>query len=216
MEIKIEVPKIHCARTTSEIFKDEVYYGIIAIAGKMEQDQFILSSQTPVFSKISEVKERVKEGTSWRPSVNNHSFSIDNDSKVVAVSLVLYEKDKGDIYDQLSEQFNEIVEPNQFDWNEIIEAAKEIIIRDVNDNKKTDFEDILDAITNKPAFTPMIIGGFLFKVVKEVVKYLRQDDLLGSTIDNFNLDEDGFDLPREYDFRRHKGKYKVGLKVSKV
>ncbi len=216
MELKIEIPKIHCKRTTSEITKDEIYYGIIAVGGKIRDGVFYMSNETTVYSKLSEITKKVKKGKTWRPVVNDHLIEFEGDIEALAVSLVLYEKDRGDIYDRLKEQFEEIIQPERFNWDEVIDEAKDLIIKDVNDNEKTDFADILAAVTTRPTLTPMILGGFLFKVAKKVVKYLRQDDLIGSVTDSFDLNTDGFDLPREYAFRGHKGKYQVGLKVTQL
>lgn len=216
MDLKIEIPKIHCSRTTSEWGKDEIYYGVLVMAGRLVDGQFVLSGEEPVFAKVSEIKKKVKKGTAWRPTENNHIVTVDDATQVLGVTLVLYEEDNGDIRDALKESFTEIIRPDKFDWNILIEEAKAIILPDVNSNERTDFPDILSAVTSLPQITFQVMGGFLFNIGKHVFKHLRQDDLLGEAIDAFDLSKDDFNMPREYSFRRHKGKYKVTLKVTKV
>lgn len=216
MDLKIEIPKIHCARTTLELGKDEIYYGVLVMAGRIVEGQFVLTGEEPVFAKVSEVKKKVKKGTAWRPTINNHIVTVDDTTQALAVSLVLYEEDNGDSRDALQESFTEIAKPEKFDWAVLIKDAKEIVLPDVNENERTDFEDILSAVTQLPTLTFSIVGGFLFKIGKHVFKHLRQDDLLGEASDAFDLSKEDFNLPREYSFRRHKGKYKVTLQVTKV
>ena len=216
MKLKIEIPKIHCARTTWELGKDEIYCGVIALAGKMNEDDFSMSGQSPIFSALSEVKKKVKKGKTWKPDIENQIFDVDDDTEALAVTIVLYEEDDGGIHDQMKAGFDEIVKPDKFEWKGLIKDAKDILIKDVNENEKTDFEDIISAVSTRPTLTPMIIGGFLFKLGKKVFKFLRQDDFLGSVTHLYDLNSDSLDFSREHRFRKQKGKYDVQLKVTKA
>ena len=116
MKVKIEIPKISCSRTTVEIGKDEIFYVLMVFAGKLKDGDFIPASSTPVFAKLSEVKEKVSKGSSWRPAVNDFMFSIDDDVQTLGVTLALYEKDKGDVYELLQNQVSQIESASGFDW----------------------------------------------------------------------------------------------------
>lgn len=131
----------------------------------------------------------------------------------------MYEEDNGNIhniYQEVQNKISEILEPDRFNWDEISESIKEFILEDVNESGNTDFEDIWEAISNKPELSPKVIGGFIYRVAKTVFSHLRQDDLLGKINDDFDLSLENAFMPREYNFRGHKGKYNVTLQLSSI
>ncbi len=213
MKVKIQIEKIHCARTTMEIGKDEIFYGLLVSAGKMNNGVFETNGNPIVFSKVSEIR-KVKKDDGWRPKENNFVIEVGN-ADMVTATIVLYEADDKDIYEALKVKFNEVLQPDKFSWATIFEAAKDMILKDINENGEIDAEDLLSVISKKPELTPLILSTFLFKVAKESFKYFKQDDFLGSVTDGFNLTSEGFNLPREYKFRKHRGKYNLSLKVEK-
>ncbi len=214
MKIKVAIPKIHCKRTTAEIGKDEIYYGIIISSLKQEDDLLIFNEQTSLLTHVSATREKVKAGTVWTPNKSVHELQLDDHTVAIAVTLVLYEEDKGDIKAALKESFDEILKPDKFDWLAVLKDARDAIIEDSNKDGNIDLEDIVKAITKGIALTPMIIAGFAFNVLKRVFKHFRQDDLLGQVNDVFILGQDGFSLPREYEFRQNRGKYVVAIQVN--
>ncbi|MDX2306550.1 MAG: hypothetical protein NW226_27315 [Microscillaceae bacterium] len=213
MKIKIEIPKIFCNRTTREFGKDEIYYAVMVIASKVENNALVPSSESPLFGKVSEIKKKVEKGLGWRPETNDLIVNI-GDAQYFAVILSLYEKDNADIYDELKKGYTQIVKPEKFNWKESMDLTVKTLAQDINKNKKTDLEDIWDAVTKKSSITPIVIGGLLFELAKKIYKHLRQDDLIGVNTDYFDPSEQGYDLPREYNFRKFRAKYDVMLKVS--
>ena len=215
MKVKIEVPKIFCNRTTREIGKDEIYYALLVVAGKVADNEFIPASKTPLFGKVSEVQKKVHKGFGWVPEMNNCVIDV-GDAQYFAVTISLYERDNGKIYEELKKNYEEIVKPEKFDWKATMDLAVQDLSKNITKGKDADVQDLWKAVNTKDAITPLVIGGLLFALAKKIFKFLRQDDLLGVNTDYFDPTAQGFDLPREYNFRKFRGKYDVGLKVSVV
>lgn len=216
MQLHISIPKIHCARTTAELFPDAIFFSIVVLAGKLEGKSFQPSSKTPIFTALSEVRTRTRRDDAWRPEVNDFKIEVDDEVEQVAVAICLYERDKGGIYEALQEQLDLLQKPEQLDWLELLGIVKDSLVYDINKNGQTDFEDIWHALSQRPALGPAVIGSMLFRLAKKAIKHLQQDDLLGTVSDSFVFRQEGFDLPREYSFRRHRGLYKVALQVQGI
>lgn len=216
MKVKIEIAKIKCSRTTIEIGKDEIFYVLMVFAGKLKNGDFIPSSSTPVFAKLSEVKEKVSKGIAWRPAVNDFVFTVDDDVETLGVTLALYEKDKGDVYEMLQNQVDRIETAKSFDWENTIEEAKNLILKDINNNGELDFTDIQTALSTKPELNPKVIGSYLFQLAKRIGKFFSQDDLLGIANDSLAIHHKSFDVERKYHFSKFRGKYDLNLKATKV
>lgn len=216
MKVKLQIEKICCKRTTLEIGKDEIFCGVLVLAGKMEAGTFKPVENKPVLlGAVSEVKKKVGKGTTWRPAQNNFVIDI-GDATVLSTLLLMYEADDLGIYTKVKNTLTEIVKPDTFNWAPIIKKAKDSILKDINDNGEIDAEDILSALTKKPQLAPLVLGQFLFVLAKESFKFFKQDDFLGAVTDSFIVASDDFNLPREYPFRKHRGKYDVALRMDKI
>jgi len=218
MKIKVEIPKIRCERTTKwEWGKDEIYYAILVFAGRTgDNNEFIPSVKTPVFSKVSEVRNGVRKNSpAWRPEVNDHIIEVDDDTTTISVRLGLYERDSGDSHERLSQQFDDLIKPEGINWRAVLTESKKLILEDVNEDGELDLRDLISISTKIPELTnPMIAAGFLINVGKIIIQGIRQDDLIDERINQYNLNKT--DCGLEHNFSGRGAKYDVQIKISKV
>ena len=215
MKLKIEIPKIHCKRTTIEMGKDEIYAGVIAFAGKIENGEFVKSVEQPIFASLTEVKDKVSKGTIWNPILQNELFEVDDNISLVCISLLLFEEDNGKHYQKLQENFNDLLLPGKFEWSRLFEVIM-AAVKDYYAENGEQFVNLKKAFKDNAIKTVEIVGTAMFKVMKSILKHIRQDDSLGvfSTVVDFS--QPGFDFDREKAFEKFRGKYYASLKISKV
>ncbi len=207
--------KIHCTRTTRELGKDEIYFVLLVVAGKMEEGKFVKASKNALFGEVSEIQKKVKKGQAWRPELNDIEVDL-GDAEAFSVALALYERDNADIYEELKKGVEKVIDPDAFDWNAVTEEAQKEIIQDVNENNKTDFNDVKSAINGLPNINILVISGFLFGLALKLFKHLRQDDLLGVNVDSFSPQSEDFGFPQIYQFNKFRGRYEVVMQVSEL
>lgn len=193
MKLKVEILKIRCERTTYEFSYDEVYFALfIATAKQVGGDIVPGSSENALFGEVSEVKERVKAGSIWRPELNNIETDI-GDAEAVSVSFALYEKDNGDLYENLKTNVSGAIDYSKTDW------PKEIPL---------------------PTSVPTGIAGWaqlvlsLSPLIKSIINYFRKDDLLGDIQINLNTADPDLSFPREFEIRKQAGKYTITLLLT--
>ena len=169
MKIKVEVPKIFCNRTTREIGKDEIYYALLVVAGKVEDNEFIPASKTPLFGKVSEIQKKVHKGFGWVPEMNDCIIDI-GDAQYFAVTISLYERDNGKIYDELKKNYEEIVKPEKFDWKATMDLAVQDLSKNISSGKKAEVQDFMESCQYKRRNHP--IGDWWIIICLSQKKYL--------------------------------------------
>lgn len=215
MNVKIELSKIQCTRTTRELGKDEIYFAILVVAGKMENGEFVKSDQNALTGKVSEVKTKVQKGMAWRPELNDIIIDL-GDAEAFSVVLALYERDNAKLYEELQKGVEKSLELDSFDWNATTDEAKAEIIMDINDNNKTDFKDLKSAVKKLPNLTVVAISGFLLGLAMKLFKHFRQDDLLGVNVESFHPQNENFGFPQTYQFNKFRGRYEVVMQASEL
>ena len=188
MKINIDITKIHCSHTTFELGKDEIYAAIFITALKKDGSGVIptLEGSKPLFGIVTDVEDGVEKGKIWRPTPNHFEVDVADDTESLGFSFALYEKDNGEIFEKMKEELTGVIEPEGFDFSQI--------------QLTTDFSEI-----------PKIVFG----VLKKAIVHFKQDDLLG--VEEFVVPAEkliGDDFPREFDYRRKKGQYEVGVTLK--
>lgn len=190
MKLKVEITKIYCAKTTIEWTPDEIYFAFIVTKGRKKENSFIpINNENPFGTAISEVKE-MKKGNLWK---QENSFEFDlGDAEMFCINFGLYEKDNGELYNEMKTNLSELLEPDKFDWKEFISNIK---IPENPDN-----------------LTEWIVP--LFNTGKYVYKHFRQDDEIGNVQFGSKLNNSNLSLPFEYKLRGIGAKYDVGFKLT--
>lgn len=214
MKLQLQIPQIHCLRTTLELTPDEIYLAVLVLGGKMENNKFALSA-SPTFARVSEVERRVKKGKSWSPQFTDLQVDLGEDAEAFCVALALYEGDNLKIHEQLKNgNFQEFITPEKFDWEGFFDKLKQAIIKDVNDNEKIDAVDIWAAITTRPDLKALITGTFLVDLFKGVFKHLRQDDLFDIKTSYFIPNGRLLHYDKEFNFSKFRGIYEVEMRME--
>ncbi|WP_221391658.1 hypothetical protein [Dyadobacter sp. NIV53] len=188
MKIAIDITKIHCTRTTFELGADEIYAAIFVTALKKDGSGVVttLKDSKPLFGIVTDVQSDVKKGKIWLPSPNHFEVDVADDTESVGFSFALYEKDNGEIFDKMKQELTGIIEPEGFDFSQIPLTI--------------DFSQITK---------------ILFGLLKKAVIHFKQDDLLG--VEEFVAEKGkliGDEFPREFDYKRKKGQYELGVTIK--
>ena len=215
MKAKIEVNKIHCQRTSSEWFKDEIYYGIMVLSARIEDNELVLTNSAASLAEVSELKKNVKKGNAWKPEVNSFEVEVPDDG-LFTVMLALYEEDDGANYESMKNSFEEFTSPDKLDWSEVLQGAIGSVVKKEKEENGLDIADFAELVGVAVGSTHILIAKTLFGAGKVIWKHLKQDDLLGVYEDAFDLNDDTHLLPREVEFRLMRSKYKMSFQVSKM
>ena len=189
MKIDIDITKIHCSHTTFELGKDEIYAAIFVTALKKDGNGVTptLEGSKPLFGIVTEVENDVEKGKIWRPTPNHFEVDVADDTESLGFSFALYEKDNGEIFDKMKNELTGVIEPEGFDFSQI-------------QLSNFDFSEITK---------------ILFGLLKKAIVHFKQDDLLG--VEEFVVPKEkliGDDFPREFDYKRKKGQYELGVTLK--
>ena len=223
MKVRITIPKIQCKRTTREFFegKDEIYYAISTIATKIEGGNIEMSTQSPIYGIVATESHQMNRKSThniWVPVMHNNVITIDDDAQSLGVNIGLYEKDDGNVFDQMKQHFNGLIEPHQIglDWGQILNDIKDLVLRDVNNLQDVTFTELSLAIAAIPELSAFAIGKFLYKIGKIVYNTLKSDDFIDHHNFNVDLTDTHYNLDREYLFKGDGAEYIVSCRVNKV
>jgi hypothetical protein len=219
----IEISKIHCVSPTKwEWGKDEIFYAVVAIEGKLEgkfsDDNAFSDNDLALVDNIkakvvkgfvSDAKKEVRKGSIWKPSDGNIHIKIDDTCNILSLLVILYEEDSGEKRVQLSNAFNNnnfLFEINEKpDFKAILEKLKQSA-------KET--AAVAAATSNKYAIA-FAIAKAVFKVSHKLIKEIRKDDLIDCQVCCCDLNNtETLSLPREYIFKGDGAEYNIGIIVS--
>jgi hypothetical protein len=202
MILRVKVQKIYCQRTTIELGADEIYFAAFVAAAKESNGQ-ILPIGNPLHKHVSEVKTGVRKGVI--PRDQDFEFTVDiEDATAFAISFALYEKDNGQLYNQLQDgDVNEIIAPGSMEWPEELQLPD-------------DAEGLAEMAGNVSQLNWAKIAKVLLKVFKKAYTFFRQDDKLGEfeILSKTDIPAHEQNVPMEFNIRKMRGKYDISISFS--
>lgn len=190
MRVKVTVPQIRCSNLTHpRTDADEIYLAYYATLAKIEDGKTEVKKHA--VKKLSSVKNRVKKGTKWNPSVD---CIIDTDSAdSIIFNFGLYEADNKKIYKKMQEGSDVLIEPDGYDW-----GGLEIPVDPSN------WMSWLKSI---------------WKLALVSYTYFSQDDLLGTksfAVAKIEGKDKSWLGTRELKFSRYGGDYRVTICLEEI
>ena len=187
MKVILDIPQIFCKNVTHpRTARDEIYICYFVTLAKPDENGTLVRKH--VAKRISPVKTGVKKKSRWIPTDTTAVIEV-GDATSMFVTLALYECDDKDIYKEIKDRSDVIVNPEDFDWSCI----------DVPTNL-TDWFGWVKAV---------------WKIVVTTFNFYMQDDLLGThsiAVPNLQDREDtSWEGLRELKFKAFGGDYRATL-----
>ncbi len=184
MKLEISIPQIVCHRTTLETSPDEIYFAYFVAAGKKDDEG---SGKGKLLGRhLSAVERKVERGHRWKPGEAT-VVEVDDDAEVVGVMFAMYEKDNGEIREQLKTATAPIDSPEP--WKNID----------------------LPASTSWQAWAKAV-----FKFLIKLLRQIPRDDEIGRREVSINPRDEYALGTRSFDLKGFGGKYTVTLDIRDV
>jgi len=190
MQISFEIIRITCLRTTAELGADEIYCAGIFFAGE-KQEEALRIREGSRKSYATEVMTDVRRGDVRIPAFNTFLYDLKK-NEVFGFSLLLFEKDRGDLYEK---------------WK---------------NGKVDFPDSLLDEVDLSIPSNPLNWKDWVIPAIKLLVsffKFLRRDDQirphqLDAEPFAYHVDDPAIWLPKKFMFKSGFGKYEVEGRFS--
>ena len=205
MKVKMLLPQIRARQITfPRLNADEIYVAYTVALGSPG----LAGAPTEVKllgGRVSSIKENVSKGCPpWTPNEDGMPAEFDiPDGKMAVIRLALFERDDGNIYDELKRAVGSSIDPEKFPWQDI---------KDIYEKWKAE-----DLPTDK-----VELAIYIIKAVWKLTKHFLQDDLLDQkeiviapSTKEADLGDD-WTGTRELEFVRLGADYRLSVNLSKV
>lgn len=195
--LRISVPKLHCERKTDLFGTDEVYLALIVYTAKLSEVNNPEPSPGRIaFAGVSPLN------TGFRRSVikelvltdaGDNYIDVDlHDADAFAISFGLFEKDNGQLYEELKQGM--------------------LIIPSIsNPSLSSIFQSIIDQVSGA---TVDEFKKILLSVATLLFRELRRDDLIGMDSFTYAINDSTINFDREFQgLRGMGGKYNVQFRL---
>ena len=190
-KLKVKISRIECVRKSAELDKfDEIYCILRLFSASVKDGKVALGEVAKV--QGSDIRREVRRDTVWEPSPQTFTFDLGS-NQAFGLYFSLAEGDNKKLYNAVHSGSLQAEFAN-YNWGELA-------------------GELLDSVPQDPQ-NPMSWVSVILKALANIFKGLRQDDVMGTEIFGYQVNDERLATAKTFEFRRGFAHYRGVLELS--